>query len=93
MPATRRGLHERASVPPSAHHDCSFVVSMYALMYAMVNTFANVYTSVNQVYMAGLMTAPMVVIELLVMSGTYHRKTWNASIVGVSTSLESRSSC
>jgi hypothetical protein len=31
------------------------LVSMYVLMYAMVNTFANVCTSVNQVYMAGLM--------------------------------------
>ena len=42
---------------------------MYALMYAMVNTFANVYATVNQAYMAGLMTAPMVVIELVVMRG------------------------
>ena len=41
--------------------------SMYALMYAMVDLFANVYSNVNQVYMAGLMTAPMVVIELVVM--------------------------
>ena len=26
--------------------------SMYVLMYAMVNTFANVYSNVNQLYMA-----------------------------------------
>ena len=57
---------------------------MYVLMYAMVNTFANVYTNFNQVYMAGLMTAPMVVIELLVMRGMYHNKTRNAVIMGVS---------
>ena len=29
-------------------------ISMYALMYGMVNSFANVYMNVNQVYMAGL---------------------------------------
>lgn len=32
-------------------------VSMYILMYAMVNSFDNVFSSVNQLYMAGLMTA------------------------------------
>ena len=37
---------------------------MYILMYAMVNAFANVYPNVNQFYMAGLMTAPMVVCSL-----------------------------
>ena len=31
-------------------------ISMYVLMYAMVDRFGNVYSSVNQVYMAGLMT-------------------------------------
>jgi hypothetical protein len=39
-------------------------VSMYVLMYAMVNAFANVYLNANQVYMAGLMAAPMAIIEL-----------------------------
>ena len=33
-------------------------ISMYVLMYAMVNRFANVYSNLNQFYMAGLMTAP-----------------------------------
>jgi ABC-type Na+ efflux pump permease subunit len=37
--------------------------AMYVLMYAMVNAYANVYNSVNQFYMAGLMAAPMMVIE------------------------------
>lgn len=36
-------------------------------MYAMVNAFANVYMNINQAYMAGLMTAPMVLIEMAVM--------------------------
>ena len=34
-------------------------VAMYALMYAMVDQWANVYNNVNQFYMAGLMAAPM----------------------------------
>ena len=46
-------------------------ISMYVLMYSMANSFADVYSSLNQVYMAGLMTAPMVVIELLLMSSMY----------------------
>lgn len=46
-------------------------VAMFVLMYSMVNSAANVYVNVNQVYMAGLMAAPMIVIELLVMRSMY----------------------
>jgi hypothetical protein len=49
-------------------------VAMYILMYAMVNAFGNVYNSLNQVYMAGLMAAAMVIIELVVMWQMYHSK-------------------
>ena len=56
-------------------------ISMYVLMYAMVNTLGDVYNSLNQVYMAGLMTAPMVVIELLLMSGMYKNKKLNALLI------------
>ena len=59
-------------------------ISMYVFMYAMVNTFANVFSSLNQVYMAGLMTAPMVLIELLLMGGMYENKRFNAAIVAAS---------
>lgn len=59
-------------------------VSMYAFMYAMVNTFENVYPSFNQFYMAALMTAPMVIIELLLMGGMYPRKRRNAVIIAAS---------
>jgi hypothetical protein len=31
-------------------------ISMYILMYSMVDSVADVYSSLNQVYMAGLMT-------------------------------------
>jgi uncharacterized protein (DUF305 family) len=56
-------------------------ISMYMLMYAMVNRLGDVYNSMNQVYMAGLMTAPMVVIELLLMSGMYKNKKLNALLI------------
>jgi uncharacterized protein (DUF305 family) len=56
--------------------------AMYALMYAMVDRFANVYASLNQFYMAGLMTAAMVIIELIVMRGMYHDTRLNLAILG-----------
>ena len=56
-------------------------ISMYVLMYAMVNPLGVVYNSLNQVYMAGLMTAPMVAIEILVMSGMYKNKKLNALLI------------
>ncbi len=55
--------------------------SMYVLMYAMVDAFENVLSNVNQLYMAGLMTAPMIVIELFVMGSMYHNKRCNALII------------
>jgi DUF305 family protein family protein len=54
-------------------------LAMYALMYAMVDATANVYFNLNQLYMAGLMTAPMV-LELGLMRGMYHRKNLNRGI-------------
>jgi cation transport ATPase len=59
-------------------------VSMYGLMYAMVNVFGNVVSNLNQFYMAGLMTVPMVVIELLLMGGMYPNKRRNAVIITTS---------
>jgi uncharacterized protein (DUF305 family) len=56
-------------------------ISMYALMYAMVDRFANIHPSLNQTYMAALMTAPMVVIELLLMGMMYTRREWNLAIL------------
>jgi hypothetical protein len=52
-------------------------VSMYVLMYAMVDRLANVYPNLNQAYMAGLMTAPMVIIELSLMGSMYENKDAN----------------
>ena len=57
-------------------------ISMYALMYGMVNALANVYMNVNQVYMAGLMAAPMGLIELALMSAMYRDRKLNTIIAG-----------
>jgi uncharacterized protein (DUF305 family) len=56
-------------------------IAMYILMYAMVDTIGNVYNNFNQVYMAGLMTAPMVLIELFVMRSMYQDKRLNTLII------------
>jgi len=49
-------------------------MAMYILMYAMVDRLANVYPSFNQLYMAGLMTAAMLGIELAGELGTVSEK-------------------
>ena len=55
--------------------------AMYILMYAMVDEFGSVYANINQVYMAGLMAAPMVLIELALMGSMYKNRTANVAIV------------
>ena len=59
-------------------------ISMFVFMYMMVDSFSNVYPSLNQFYMAGLMTAPMIVIEIFVMWSMYNNKKANLIIAGVS---------
>lgn len=56
-------------------------ISMYILMYVMVDEYANVYANLNQAYMAGLMTVPMIIIELLLMRSMYHDPKRNALII------------
>lgn len=62
-------------------------VSMYALMYAMVDIFSNVYSNLNQFYMAGLMSAPMVLIELALMGAMYRDKRRNAIVAGAAVAV------
>ena len=56
-------------------------IAMYVLMYAMVDSFANVYPNFNQFYMAGLMAAPMLIIELLLMGSMYPNKKLNTVLI------------
>jgi uncharacterized protein (DUF305 family) len=45
--------------------------AMYILMYAMVDRIENALPNLNQAYMAALMAAPMVAIELILMRHMY----------------------
>jgi DUF305 family protein family protein len=77
---------EHAEPPTDSHYHhlaimaALSLVTMYFLMYAMVDGPSNVYGNLNQFFMAGLMTAPMVVIELIVMRGMYPNARRNAWI-------------
>lgn len=55
-------------------------VAMFALMYAMVDVWANVVPNLNQFYMAGLMTAPMLLIEIWLMRAMYPNTQLNLMI-------------
>lgn len=57
-------------------------IAMYILMYAMVDSLPNVFSSYNQFYMAGLMTMPMIIIEILVMGAMYQNKKLNTFLLG-----------
>jgi len=59
-------------------------IAMYCLMYTMVDSFENVLPNVNQFFMAGLMTSPMIIIELLVMGAMYMNKKLNVIIIAIS---------
>lgn len=56
-------------------------VSMYILMYAMADQLNHVYNNLNEFYMAGLMAAPMLVIELLLMGSMYNNKRLNMGLM------------
>jgi hypothetical protein len=58
-------------------------IAMYILMYAMVDRFDNVYSNFNQFYMAGLMTVPMVVLELVLMKSMYANRRVNGAIFAI----------
>lgn len=56
-------------------------IAMYILMYAMVDNFSNVFPNVNQFYMAGLMTMPMVILEMAIMGSMYAKKKLNIILI------------
>jgi hypothetical protein len=99
MKSTHSQHAEHAPAPTahaasSSHHPYRNLVwmvglmflAMYGLMYAMVDRLANIYVvSLNQFYMAMLMTGAMLVIELLIMGGMYPNKRRNAVLLGLAT--------
>lgn len=57
--------------------------AMYVLMFSMINASADFVHNLNFVYMAGLMTAPMIVLEIIFMRSMYRDWRMNALVVGV----------
>ena len=59
------------------------LVAMFVFMYAMVDVLTNAVPNVNQFYMAALMAAPMLDLEIVLMGKMYPRKGLNALLVGL----------
>ena len=59
-------------------------IAMFILMYSMVDKFENVTININQFYMAALMTAPMIIIEIALMGSMYMNKKLNLLIMAIS---------
>jgi uncharacterized protein (DUF305 family) len=74
-------MHGKHYVPLAIMTALSFI-AMYILMYSMVDRLDYVYNSINQVWMAALMAAPMAVIEVIVMRKMYPSQTINYAIIG-----------
>lgn len=55
--------------------------AMYGLMYSMVSGIDSVYLNINNAYMAGLVAAEMLVIELQVMRSMYRNRLLYALLV------------
>ena len=64
----------------------SYVV-MFAIMYSRVNAFDNIFLSLNQVYMAGLMVSAMLLIMLIVMGSMYKNKKLNIALLIIGAAL------
>lgn len=59
-------------------------IAMYILMYTMVDKMENVIPNINQIYMAGLMASPMIIIEILLMQQMYKNRRLNTIILTIS---------
>lgn len=62
-------------------------IAMYALMYAMVDVIGNAVPNLNQLYMALLMTGPMLLLELWIMRRMYPSRTLNALFAAIGVAL------
>ncbi|MCK9596827.1 DUF305 domain-containing protein [Candidatus Pacearchaeota archaeon] len=60
------------------------LLAMFFLMYSMVDNFSNILFNFNQFYMAAIMTAPMIILELFFMNKMYHNKKINLILIAVS---------
>lgn len=54
---------------------------MYAVMFTMVNAADDIYFNLNNLYMTGMMVAPMVVLMLVTMNQMYRSKLFNRLLI------------
>ena len=62
-------------------------LAMFVLMYAMVDRIGNAVPNANQAYMAALMTAPMLLLELALMRGMYPDRRRNLVLIAAGIAL------
>ena len=66
---------------------CISYVVMFAIMYSRVNEWSNLFLSLNQVYMTGLMISAMLVIMVAVMWSMYGNKKLNIVLLIIGAAL------
>jgi ABC-type multidrug transport system permease subunit len=64
----------------------SYIV-MFAIMFSRVNEWSNLFLSLNQVYMAGIMISAMLIIMLVTMGSMFENKKLNIVLLGLGTAL------
>lgn len=62
-------------------------VVMFLLTYALIDRFEHFYPNINRGYMAVMMSAPMVVVMLIVMRSMYPDRQRNIILIGAFTAL------
>jgi uncharacterized protein (DUF305 family) len=73
-----RGIHYRTLALMAVIH----FAAMYVLMYAMVDSAQQVVPNINNLYMAALMTSPMLLMEVSLMRSMYPDRRANAAVIG-----------
>lgn len=83
QPKNASGMHFSLLLVMSVLH---FLV-MYVLMFSTVVSFEHIYMSNQKLYMAGIMTAQMIIIEVLLMGKMYTNKNALYALLGGSVAL------
>ena len=83
-------MKSKSSMKPYITLLVSLVISyvvMFAIMFSRVNEWSNLFISLNQVYMTGLMISTMLIIMLLTMGSMFTNKTLNLVLLGSGVAL------
>ncbi|WP_229638900.1 DUF305 domain-containing protein [Waterburya agarophytonicola] len=83
-------MKSKSSMKPYITLFISLVISyvvMFAIMFSRVNEWSNLFISLNQVYMTGLMISTMLIIMLLTMGSMFANKTLNLVLLASGVAL------